>query len=328
MDRWCRVCCALSSPRRLVFPDPRRDEKLLIAQLAKRLAQHPDVVLEQRYIMCSLSKVNSVQRFPTRRSFLYSGAIAGVAACSGPGNNDATSPETPSGAARSSAASATPTPTPKLAPTPSPQVTGHAVDYRLPPITNGLVPVVTRVDTANPVVFLTIDDGVTKRPEAIRALEAYGYPVTMFLTKNTIQGDPGYFTKLEQLGNRIQNHTVSHDTQMWAKPYAYQFAEINGMQKYAQATYGRTPVLFRPPGGVYSTVMRKAAADAGIRALIDWQTESLAGHMRYQVGSMLRPGDITLMHFRPEFEGDLDAFHQAVQAAQLTVARLEDYLGV
>lgn len=211
--------------------------------------------------------------------------------------------------------------------TPTDQPT-NTPGYQLPPIKNGMVPVITRVPTQQPVVFLTIDDGVTKRPEAIAALQQYGYPVTMFLTKNTIQNDPEYFRKLQALGNRIQNHTVSHDTTMWAKPFGYQAAEIKGMQDYAKEAFGQTPTLFRPPGGRYSKAMRRAAAQNGIKAIIDWETLVSAGQMQYQVGTKLRPGDIVLMHFRPEFEQDLKAFHQARTEAGLQVKRLDDFLGV
>jgi len=212
---------------------------------------------------------------------------------------------------------------------PSPAATApHFVsDFTIPPIQGGLVPVITRVATKQPVVFLTIDDGVTKHPEAIALLKKYGYPITMFLTKNFVQDNPNFFRDLMRDGDFVENHTVSHDTTMSTKPYAYQLAEIRGMQEYAKATFGRRPTLFRPPGGAYSNTMRKACADAGIRALIDWETKANAGHMDYQYGNGLRPGDVVLMHFRPEFAADLEAFRAAQLAAGLTVVNLVRFIG-
>ncbi|WP_246036498.1 polysaccharide deacetylase family protein [Sinomonas susongensis] len=217
-----------------------------------------------------------------------------------------------------------PTAAPVVAPAPAPS---FASDFTVPPIRGGLVPVITRITTAQPVVFLTIDDGITKRPEAIALLKAHGYPVTMFLTKNFVQDQPDYFRDLMREGDFVENHTVSHDTQMWSKSYAYQLAEITGMQDYAQTTYGRRPTLFRPPGGAYSATMRKACADAGLKAIVDWEAKSNAGHMDYQAGNALRPGDIVLMHFRPEFASDLDAFRSAQLSAGLTVVSLERFIG-
>ncbi|WP_415855773.1 polysaccharide deacetylase family protein [Sinomonas sp. G460-2] len=214
------------------------------------------------------------------------------------------------------------------APAPAPPAPPHfESDFKLPPIQNGLAPVITRVTTKQPVVFLTIDDGITKKPEAIDLLRKYNYPISMFLTKNFVQDSPDYFRQFMREGDFVENHTVSHDVQMSTKTYAYQLAEIKGMQDYAQATFGRRPTLFRPPGGAYSNVMRKACADAGIKAVVDWETKVNASHMDYQYGNGLRPGDVVLMHFREEFVGDLEAFRAAQLAAGLTVVNLERFIG-
>src|SRR6476620_9961512 len=65
-----------------------------------------------------------------------------------------------------------------------------------------------------------------------------------------------------------------------------------------------------------------------LQAIITWEAKANAGHMDYQVGNALRPGDIVLMHFRPEFAADMAAFRQAQLAAGLEVVLLEDFLGV
>ncbi|MEA5455007.1 polysaccharide deacetylase family protein [Sinomonas sp. JGH33] len=262
---------------------------------------------------------------PTRRAalgLLGAAAVAGtLASCSQPGTG------APTADAPVTAETVAEAPEVPAAPE-TPAVPTFARDFQVPPIQGGLVPVITRVTTKNPIVFLTIDDGVTKKPEAIELLRKYGYPVTMFLTKNFVQEDPEYFRQLMRDGDFVENHTVSHDVSMSTKSYPYQLAEIKGMQEFAQATFGRRPTLFRPPGGAYSATMRKACADAGLRAIIDWETKANAGHMDYQYGNSLRPGDIVLMHFRPEFAADLAAFRAAHLAAGLTVVNLEHFLGV
>lgn len=267
---------------------------------------------------------DAVPRLPSRRAAL---TILGAAAATGvlDGCGEAGSQPAAIGAYTASP-SVTPLPAPptQAAASPAPSFTS---DFRLPPLEGGLVPVLTRITTKQPVVFLTLDDGVTKRPEAIALIKRYGYPVTMFLAKNFVQDNPDYFRDLMRDGDFVENHTVSHDTQMCSKSYAYQLGEIKGMQDYAKATYGRRPTLFRPPGGAYSATMRKACADAGIKALVDWEAKSNAGRMDYQVGNGLRPGDIVLMHFRPEFASDLEAFRAAQLAAKLTVVSLERFIG-
>ncbi|HEY8754496.1 MAG TPA: polysaccharide deacetylase family protein [Arthrobacter sp.] len=202
-------------------------------------------------------------------------------------------------------------------------------DVGLPPVQNGLAPVITRIPTKNPVVFLTIDDGGTKNPEMAALMTQYDYPATIFLAQMFVKDNPAFFKQFNAQGSLIENHTISHNLNMVRDlNYNQQLAEINAMQAFCQEQYGRRPTLFRPPGGAYSNVMRKAVADAGLKAIITWEAKANAGRMDYQYGNALRPGDIVLMHFRPEFAADLAAFRQAQLAAGLEVVLLEDFLGV
>jgi peptidoglycan/xylan/chitin deacetylase (PgdA/CDA1 family) len=202
-------------------------------------------------------------------------------------------------------------------------------DYQLPPVVGGLAPVITKIPTQHPVVFLTIDDGNIKSPESVKLMAEYDYPASLFLTKDTIADNPAFFTAFKAQGSLVENHTVTHNINMvrqWG--YQQQLADMVGMQEYALKQYGRRPTLFRPPGGAYSNVMRQAVADAGMKAIITWEAKANAGKMDYQVGNSLRPGDIVLMHFRAEFAADLAAFRAAQLAAGLEVVLLEDFLGV
>ncbi|HEV7168426.1 MAG TPA: polysaccharide deacetylase family protein, partial [Micrococcaceae bacterium] len=214
---------------------------------------------------------------------------------------------------------------PETAPVPAP-VPDVVPDFVLPPVTDGLVPVLTRIPTQQKVVFLTIDDGANKTPQEVELLRANGIKASLFLAQAFIGGNPDFFKGFTADGSRVEDHSISHLLNMTALPYAQQKAEICGMADYELQHYGRRPVFFRPPGGPYTTVMRKAAADCGLRAIIDWESKANAGHMDYQYGAALRPGEIVLMHFRPEFAADLNAFLTAQKAAGLRVVLLEDYL--
>ncbi|WP_309075325.1 polysaccharide deacetylase family protein [Paenarthrobacter sp.] len=272
--------------------------------------------------------------------------VAGLTACT---TDESSTPAiTPSGAAGSPEApgpngalavggevptsSASPTQAPS--PTPTPTATKRIrrtfiPDYQLPPIVGGLAPVITKIETKHPVVFLTIDDGNIKTPESIKLLAEYDYPSSLFLTKDTIADNPAFFNAFKAQGSLIENHTVTHNINMvrqWG--YQQQLNDMVGMQEYALQHYGRRPTLFRPPGGAYSNVMRQAVADAGMKAIVTWEAKANAGKMDYQVGNSLRPGDIVLMHFRAEFAADLAAFRAAQLAAGLEVVLLEDFLGV
>jgi peptidoglycan/xylan/chitin deacetylase (PgdA/CDA1 family) len=252
--------------------------------------------------------------------------IAALSACATPDTGPVGTATPPSPSPETSAATA--------AAAPSPTATkrtrkSFVPDYRLPPVQGGLAPVITRIQTQHPVVFLTIDDGITKTPQMPALMAEADLPATLFLTRNFIQDNPGFFKHFQAQGSLIENHTVSHNINMATQmSYAQQLAEITAMQDYAVQQFGRRPALFRPPGGAYSNTMRRAAADTGIKAIITWEAKANAGRMDYQIGNTLRPGDIVLMHFRPEFAADLAAFRQAQVAAGLEVVLLEEFLGL
>lgn len=203
---------------------------------------------------------------------------------------------------------------------------GLVPDYVLPPVENGMVPVLTRVPTEQKVVFLTIDDGAVKRDSDLALLEKSGIKASLYLAHTFVSGDPDFYQQYIRAGHLIENHTMSHNLGFIKLGYAEQRAEICGMADFAEQHYGRRPVFIRPPGGPYTQVTQQAAAECGLKAIVDWEAKANAGGMDYQVGAGLRPGDIVLMHFRPEFPDDLAAFIAAKDAAGLKVVLLEDYL--
>ena len=263
--------------------------------------------------------------------FLGASLAAALGACAAPGNLSAQSPTAPPAMAGPSLSSSA---SPAMSPTPSVAGPGRlrnpfVPDFTLPPVQGGLAPVITKIPTKHPVVFLTIDDGVVKSPESVRLLKESGYPATLFLTSNTVRDNPAFFKAFLEQGSLVENHTVSHNVNMTTQwGYQRQLEDIAGMQDFAVQQYGRKPTLFRPPGGAYSTVMRQAVAAAGLKGIITWETKANSGRMDYQYGNSLRPGDIVLMHFRPEFAADFEAFRSAQVAAGLEVVLLEDFLGV
>ncbi|WP_284985256.1 polysaccharide deacetylase family protein [Arthrobacter sp. fls2-241-R2A-172] len=275
---------------------------------------------------------------PSRRALLGvvgASVVAGLTACTPAEGAESTTTALPPSAAVGSpeapaatAATVTPTPTPTLAATKRIR-RSFIPDYQLPPIVGGLAPVITKIPTKHPIVFLTIDDGNIKTPESVTLMAEYDYPASLFLTKNTIADNPAFFNAFKAQGSLVENHTVTHNINMvrqWG--YQQQLDDIVGMQEYAVQQYGRKPTLFRPPGGAYSNAMRQAVAAAGLKAVVTWEAKANAGKMDYQVGDSLRPGDIVLMHFRAEFAADLAAFRAAQLAAGLEVVLLEDFLGV
>jgi len=212
-------------------------------------------------------------------------------------------------------------------PSVTPVITNLAPDYSIPATTDGMAPVVYRMATDQNIVFLGIDDGAFKDQSVVDIMKQNNIKASLFLTKSIISGNPDFFKQLTAQGSFVEDHTLSHDTNMvTTQDYEQQKAEICGMADYEELHFGRRPTLFRPPGGAYSDTMRMAAAACGMKAVVTWIAKANGGSMQYQVGNGLRAGDVVLMHFRPEFAQDMKAFVDAMNAAGLHTALLEDAL--
>lgn len=202
----------------------------------------------------------------------------------------------------------------------------YAPDIPPPTIVDGMAPVLYRVPTDLPVAFLTIDDGFYRDPAAARAMQDAHIPATLFLVNQYVSAAPQYFDDLaKKTGSSIENHTLVHK-ELTTLVYADQKTEICGAADAFAKVYGHRPQLLRPPYGSYNDDTRRASAACGMRAVVHWRALVSDGVMQYQVGDKLRPGDIVLMHFTPNFEKDLQAFNRASQEAGLTPQPLNAWL--
>lgn len=195
----------------------------------------------------------------------------------------------------------------------------------------GLPPVITRVPTSDPVVFLTIDDGAAKDPRLPRMLRELDVPVSSFLADYVAGDDYDYFRGLRG-GAAVHNHTLDHPD-LRELPYEAQRRQICGQQQILARETGTRPRLFRPPYGHYNGDTLRAAASCGIEVVPLWQQEAFPGRMTYRRAEReLRPGDIILTHFRgpDEWPGTMtDVLRGVLRMANeqgLAIARLEDYV--
>lgn len=188
-------------------------------------------------------------------------------------------------------------------------------------------PVISNINTNEKVVFLTIDDGGTKHADMLELLQKNNVKASLFLTNNFIADNYDFFKPFKNSGMSIQNHTLSHQ---YARPgalsYQTQKNEICGMSDKIEKIYGARPTLFRPPGGWVDDNTKLATKECGMKAVVLWIAKANGRSMQYQVGKSLRPGDIVLMHFRPEFADDLAAFVRARDEAGLTTDYLENWI--
>lgn len=187
-------------------------------------------------------------------------------------------------------------------------------------------PVVYRITTDQPVIFVTIDDGVFRSAEAHDYIIQNKIPISAFLTTDYIARDPGYFATLQRTtGMAIGNHTINHP-HMIGHTYTDQKAQICASSDQLQQWYGTRPAMFRPPYGEYDTRTKQAAAACGIKWVVLWNVVLDHGVMSYQKPDGLAAGDIVLLHFRSDLKRDLETLSKAAQERGLHIAPLQDYL--
>jgi peptidoglycan-N-acetylglucosamine deacetylase len=186
-------------------------------------------------------------------------------------------------------------------------------------------PVVARVTTTDKVIFLGIDDGLTRDPAVLDYLQANRIPFTAFLVNGPLQADPAFWQRARSIGGTIEAHTVNHPnlTKLGSEQMR---AEICGSADAIQAATGRRPTLFRPPYGAYNDTVRAVAAQCGMYALVLWKGSTNDGRVDFQENE-IKPGDILLMHWRPDLLDNLKQVVAVTQAAGFKIGSLENYVG-
>ncbi len=201
-----------------------------------------------------------------------------------------------------------------------------APDPFAPVVTRGdaaSAPAVSWVKTSDPVVFITIDDGEVWNEDAAQLLEMARVPVTLFLTERYVADKQASMRRLVQSGAWVESHTVSHPN-LLVKGNAE--TEICGpLDRYA-TSFGRRGTLFRPPYGNFNATTQRVVAGCGMEAVVLWRAAMNNGTLATQGGD-LRPGDIVLMHFRPDLADNLIELFRIINERGLRVGRLECYVG-
>ena len=160
--------------------------------------------------------------------------------------------------------------------------------------------VMCRVETAEPVVALSLDDGPT--PEgttaALAALERGGARATFFVIGRQVERRPGEVRRLLAAGHEVANHSWSHRW-MIGRSSAWYDEEIARTAAALRRLGARGPLLFRPPFGKKLFGLPRAAQRQRHR-LVMWDvaepdTEDPRAYAAHIV-ERARPGSIILMH--------------------------------
>lgn len=196
----------------------------------------------------------------------------------------------------------------------------------IPPPTapGGVAPAISRVETTEKVLFLGIDDGLVRDPAVLDYLAANDIPFTSFLQANLLDADPAFWARHRAIGGAIQSHTLTHPnlTKLGADQVREQ---VCGSADAIARSTGVRPILFRPPYGAYNATVQAIAAECGYVALVLWKGATNDGRVDLQE-KVLKPGDILLMHWRPDLLVNLQNVVALARSQGFRIAKLESYL--
>lgn len=165
----------------------------------------------------------------------------------------------------------------------------------------GIVP---RLDTREPVVALTLDDGPSPRftEEVLTILREEGVNATFFVTGERLARNPEAGQRIVEEGHELGNHSYSHQ-RMILKPYSFVEQEIQKTDELIRAMGHRGDIHFRAPFGKKLIVLPYYLWRTG-RQSISWDVAAEAyqeadvdaeGMVEY-VLEETQPGSIILMH--------------------------------
>lgn len=164
-------------------------------------------------------------------------------------------------------------------------------------------PVLTRLDTGERVVWLTIDDGPSDDTAAVLdLLDAHGAKATFFLVGERARRRPELVREIARRGHGIGNHSESHPQALfWALGPARMRREVAHAQDVITAITGRPPRWFRAVVGMANPFVAPALAAHGL-ARVGWTARGYDGvaadayAVVARIERGLAPGAIVLAH--------------------------------
>lgn len=169
-----------------------------------------------------------------------------------------------------------------------------------------------RVETSEPLVALTFDDGPDPAytPRLLDVLDRHGARATFFMIGAAARSHPHLVAEVASRGHCVANHTDTHPS-LPTLPARERRAEI---RRCADALAPHGTRLFRPPKGHQTlpsrldTLWCRHRPVAWSAAADDWKAHD-PGWLASRVTEQLAPGEIVLLHdglWDPENPEDAD----------------------
>lgn len=153
-------------------------------------------------------------------------------------------------------------------------------------------------------VALTFDDGPSRYTSRVLSmLKRLHARATFFVVGYLAERYPRLVRRELAAGMGVANHSYSHPYRppFDRQPHERIRTEIE-RGRGVLASLGRTPTLFRPPGGSFSNYIVEATGAYGQRIVLwsvdptDWQAKTTAKQITRRVLGAVEPGSIVLLH--------------------------------
>jgi peptidoglycan-N-acetylglucosamine deacetylase len=167
-------------------------------------------------------------------------------------------------------------------------------------------------------IALTFDDGPNAEftPDVLALLAQYHAPATFFVIGNNIYGNEKILKKIDAAGHSIGNHSSTHSYLIDFKTVQGFKDELNQTAELIHKIIGKQVTLFRPPYGVATPSLAKAATQLNY-TIIGWSVRSLdttlssVQAITQRIHAKIRPGAIILFH--DTSEKTLEALKQTLE---------------
>ena len=160
--------------------------------------------------------------------------------------------------------------------------------------------VVYYADVEEPVIALTIDDGVDNifTPQILEILDRYQANATFFLISSTVPGNESLTRSIAPLGHEIGNHLTEDKFSITLSPTEFESALVEADK--ILSTFDKLRWL-RPGGGWYNSTMVNIAHRYNYRvalgSIFPYDTHIPFSWFAYwQILTNARPGSIIVLH--------------------------------
>lgn len=124
-------------------------------------------------------------------------------------------------------------------------------------------------------IALTFDDGPNPKttPQILSILNKLGIKATFFIVGANAQKYPSLLKQIARENHQVETHSFDHSPALFVSSPQKIEKDLKKTKEIIQKITGKTPTFFRPPWGITTPWMKKAAAKLNL-TVIKWTIDS------------------------------------------------------